>query len=344
MKKKLIIFIVLIVILTLPLSACNNTNKGQSNEQLRDEHLTYFETEVFTEESFKEAIKKYGSSSLNSNGEKSYYLSYNQVKTIYKNSTVKPLLTSSFYDSCESDNIDVRELWNYLANDLFAKDIIFTVDGLVETIKEYCVWTSSSTSTHCIISACEDKIYNNPSVKEICENNGAELFNKLYTANYVLYEDDIIDLFKKTNTWETNCSIAYTDDIWEATFPLIFEDFYWYNDNGSNNGNGYEFENSDLYPRIVNCIKYRLKDPSSYRANGNIEFYSKVEPYIYDGLYDSLIFLSVPIRAKNGFGGYGNTTYWLTYNWKQNTVSWYGETMPSGVKYFKTKFVSIDLS
>ena len=337
MKNKLIIFVVLIVILIFPLSACNNNN-GQS----KDEHLSYFETEVFIEETLKEAIKEYASSSTDSNGKISYNLSSNQIEAIYKNPTVKPLLTSQYYDSCESDNISLYGLWRYLAEDLFAEDITFTVDSLVETIKTYFVWTSSS--THYIIGSCEDIIYNNPSVKKICANNGANLFNKLRTSDYKLYEDDIIDLFKKTNTWETNCSIAYTDDFWKAIYPLMFEDTFWYNDDGSYNGKGYGFENSDLYPNIVNCIKSRLKDPSSYRANGDIEFYSKATPYIYNGMYNSSIYLSVPIRARNGFGGYGNTTYWLTYNWKFNSVSWYGETMPSGVKYFKTGYVSVDLS
>ena len=305
MRKKLLALIFLLVAFMIPLSACSDKN---------NEHLSYFETEKFTAESFKEAVKLYG---------KQGQITDNQAEASYKNPTVKPLLTSEYYDICSNENIGIAKLWSYLVKDLFAENITFTVDSLVSTIKKYCVWTAS---THYLISECEYTISKNPSVKEICQNKGAEFFNALVTKEYKFYEDDIIDLFKSTESWSTNCSIAYTNSITQKTYPLFFEDSFWWN-----NGkyvSGYKFNTSEIYSDIVSCIKNRLRDPDSYSDNGNIEFYSAKEPTIKNGMYSSSIYVKVPIRAKNGFGGYGNATYWLTFNWERFYVSWYGETKP----------------
>ena len=293
-----------------------------------DEKLQYFRTELFTEESFYSAIRKYGKA----NDYHNYYLTDNQAKAAYENDTVKMLMTSEKYNSAPED-ISLLSLWDAMYEDIFSNNYSYTVKSLVETICSKCIRKGDYVVNSFILHT-EEYMTKNDSIVNLCKNNGYEIYEAFENENLKLY--DLAELFIETDTWKNNnTNIACFSSLDRGFYPFAFNASYWYNYNyeylyEGNSG----FENSTVYKRLIYCVKFMLKDPDSYRSNGSINFYSTLDAPIIDGYYMGEVYVRVPFRAKNGFGGYGTNVAWLTYDWNNRTFSWYGLYMPSNINKY----------
>lgn len=331
MKKRCSLILVALLAVTFCFFATSCGDKA------KDKKLKYFRTEQFTEETFYSAIRKYGEKIDSSK----YTLTDNQAKAAYNNITVKMLITSEMYDSAPND-IRLDSLWVAMYEDIFSNDNSYTVESLFKTVKEKCVHSYGSSIF--LITSTSKYMAKNDSIVNLCKNNGSEVFATLKNKDFELFIEDIIDLFIDTDTFGKNMGIAYYHSSSAGYVPLAMEATFWYSPTWKSEGNGFCFENSTTYQDLVKCIKEQLKDPDSYRSNGNIEFYSFSEGFVSEGFYNMFfIVVRVPFRAKNGFGGYGTDVAWLFYDWNTRAFTWVGSSKPSIAMNsypFKTESVS----
>ncbi|CDA37060.1 unknown [Clostridium sp. CAG:568] len=319
----------LLTILCFPciLTGCDSSNGVKSNG-VKDEKIDFFSTTEFTIDSFISAVKEYG---IESNGH--YGLSNAQSVACYSNDSIKKLLTSANYDVMD-EKINVDTLWEVMYEDIFSKNVTYTLDSFFDTVSNKCVRSSTNVSCVYFIESAENYMANNDSIVSLCKNDGYGVYSK-FRSGYELYKSDLIDLYKKTNTWiNNNANIAYTIDTYSGYYPFAFEDSFWAGKDFEYEGNGYSFGDTSTYKKLVSTVKFYLKDPDSYRSNGNINFFSTSEDPVRNGYYTGSVYVRVPYRAKNSFGGYVTDVVWLTYNWNSQSFSLYGRDMPLSINSY----------
>lgn len=326
MKK---ILSLLFTILCFPciLTSCNSSNG------VKDEKLDFFSTTEFTMDSFVSAVKEYG---IKTNG-----LSNAQCIACYSNDSIKRLLTSANYDIM-SQKISVSTLWEVMYEDIFSKNATYTLDSFFDTVSNKCVWSSTDVSCVYLIGDAENYMANNDSIVSLCKNDGYGVYSK-FRNGYELYTSDLIDLYRKTNTRiNNNANIAYSWSTNSGMYPLAFEASFWDGKDFEYEGNGYSFGDTSTYKKLVSTVKSYLKDPDSYQSNGNIEFYSDSGNPVSNGYYTGNVYVRVPFRAKNGFGGYVTDVIWLTYSWNSQSFYRYSEYMPLSINSYPFKTGYLD--
>lgn len=296
-----------------------------SHEKVHDEKLDYFSTTDFTLDSFISAVKKYGTEGK--------VLSDAQCSASYSNESIKKLLTSKNYDIMSEEEISVGGLWNVMYKDIFSKEVTYTLNGFFETVRDKCVCSSSNVSCVYFIGGPEEYMAGNDSIVSLCKNDGFGVYSK-FESGYELYKSDLIDLYMKTNTWINNNANIACNRTYSGYYPFAFEASFWDGKDFKYENNGYSFGDTSTYVKLVDTVKSHLRDPSSYEPNGNIEFYSTSGEPVSNGYYTGSVYVKVPFRAKNGFGGYGTDIVWLKYNWNVQSFSWYSEYTPTSINTF----------
>lgn len=178
----------LLTILCFPciLTGCDSSNG------VKDEKIDFFSTTEFTIDSFISAVKEYGTES--SNG--LYGLSNAQSVACYSNDSIKRLLTSANYDVMYDEKIYVSTLWEVMYEDIFSKNVTYTLDSFFDTVSNKCVRSSTNVSCVYFIGSAENYMANNDSIVSLCKNDGYGVYSK-FTSGYELYKSDLIELYKK---------------------------------------------------------------------------------------------------------------------------------------------------
>lgn len=319
----------LLTILCFPyvLTGCDSSNG------VKDEKIDFFSTTEFTIDSFISAVKEYGTES-----DGYYGLSNAQSVACYSNDSIKRLLTSANYGVMSNEKINANTLWKVMYEDIFSKNVTYTLDSFFDTVNNKCVWISINVPCVYFIGSAENYMANNDSIVSLCKNDGYGVYSKFtsgYASGYELYDLDLIDLYMKTNTWiNNNANIAYTINTYSGYYPFAFRASFWAGKDFEYEGNGYSFGDTSTYEKLVSKVKSYLKDPDSYQSNGNIEFYSTSGNPVSNGYYTGKVYAGVPFRAKNSFGGYVTDVVWLTYNWNSQSFSFYGRDMPLSINSY----------
>ena len=223
----------LLTILCFPyvLTGCDSSNG------VKDEKIDFFSTTEFTIDSFISAVKEYGTES-----DGYYGLSNAQSVACYSNDSIKRLLTSANYGVMSNEKINANTLWKVMYEDIFSKNVTYTLDSFFDTVNNKCVWISINVPCVYFIGSAENYMANNDSIVSLCKNDGYGVYSKFtsgYASGYELYDLDLIDLYMKTNTWiNNNANIAYTINTYSGYYPFAFRASFWAGKDFEYEGNG----------------------------------------------------------------------------------------------------------